>query len=128
MVYLIPNYFKFFVKIESSAECSAREEVVSSKFCCILIRLLNDDSLSGAELPCSTEQFTNKSAINATYISAVLHSTSGNRARKSTLSQLAANHLSSIFRRRSNHRYHCRDAIVFRVSTSVGHKQRVIKY
>jgi len=48
MVYLIPNYFKFFVKIESSAECSAREEVVSSKFCCILIRLLNDDSLSGA--------------------------------------------------------------------------------
>jgi len=57
----------------------------------------------------------NKSVINTPLNSAVLLPTSGNRDRN-TLSQLAANHVSSpqrssaspVARHSSNHRYHCR--------------------
>jgi len=64
----------------------------------------------------------------------VLLPISGNRARN-TLSSLAANHVSSTlaqfphrlwYGHRSNHRYHCRDAIVLLVSTSARHEQALM--
>jgi len=75
-------------------------------------------------------QMKNKSVINAPHNSAFLLPTSGNRARNA-LSQLAANleklnlivvPASPVVRHRCIHRYHCHDAIVLQVSTSVRHK------